>query len=66
MTSCLLTWRTKSSPMGVTLKGKKNNAPMGGNLSFLYEMTPLYMRGNDENERVASPESVSSYLKYLF
>ena len=35
---------------------------MGAN-SCLYEMTPIYMAGNYENDRVASPESVTVYLK---
>ena len=34
---------------------------MGAN-SFLYEMTPINMGGNNENDRVASPESVPSRL----
>ena len=34
---------------------------MGAN-SFLYEMTPIYKRGNNENDRVASPESVHIHL----
>ena len=41
--------------MGSTLKGKI--ASMGAN-SLFYEMTPIYMGGNNENDRVASPESV--------
>ena len=31
---------------------RKEFAPMGAN-SFLGEMTPIYMRGNNENDRVA-------------
>ena len=34
---------------------------MGAN-SFFYEMTPIYMGGNNENDRVASPESVPFHL----
>ena len=34
---------------------------MGGK-SFLYEMTPIYIGGNNENDRVASPESVPIHL----
>ena len=34
---------------------------MGAN-SFLYEMTPIIMGGNNENDRVASPESVPIHL----
>ena len=36
---------------------RKEFAPMGAN-SFLYEMTLIYMGGNNENGRAASPESV--------
>ena len=35
---------------------------MGEN-SFLYEVTSIYSGGNDENERVASPERVPIHLK---
>ena len=35
---------------------------MGAN-SFLYEMTPIYMGGNNENDRVACLESVPIHLK---
>ena len=35
---------------------------MGAN-SFLYETTPISIGGNKENDRVASPESVSIHLK---
>ena len=38
-------------------------APMGAK-SFLYEMTPFYMGGNNENNRVASPESVLIHLNF--
>ena len=34
---------------------------MGAN-SFLYEMTPSYMGGNSDNDRVASPECVPIHL----
>ena len=37
--------------------------------SFLFEMVPIYMGGNNENDRVTSPESVSIYLNvnwYIF
>ena len=41
---------------------------MGAN-SFLYEMTPIYLGANNENDRVASPESVhyspSEYIKHV-
>ena len=37
-------------------------APMGAK-SFLYEMTPFHMGGN-ENNRVASPESVLIHLNF--
>ena len=33
--------------------------------SFLYEMTPIYMGDNNENERIAYPESVPICLKWL-
>ena len=36
---------------------------MGAN-SFLYEKIPISMGGNNENDRVASPESVSIHLKH--
>ena len=43
--------------MGSTCKG------IGAN-SFLYEKNPIiYMEGNNENDRVASPESVPMHLK---
>ena len=35
---------------------------MGAN-SFFYEKTPIYMGGNNENDRVASPESIPIQLK---
>ena len=35
---------------------------MGAN-SFFYEMNPSFMRGNNENDRVASPESITVHLK---
>ena len=34
---------------------------MGAN-SFLYERTPIYMGGNNDNHRLASPESVPIHL----
>ena len=34
---------------------------MGTN-SFVYEMVPIYMGGNNENERVASPESKGEWV----
>ena len=37
--------------------------------SFLFEMVPIYMGGNNENDRVTSPESVSIHLNvnwYIF
>ena len=51
MTSCLLSWRTKCSQKGSSLK-TKNVALMGAN-SFLYEMTTIFMGCNKENSRVA-------------
>ena len=50
-------------PNGVKSK-RKEFAPMGAN-SFRYEMTPIYMGGNNERDRVASPESVPIHLKSL-
>ena len=47
MTSCLLTWRRKSTQKGSTLNRKN---------SFLYEMTPISMAGNNESD---------SYLKVV-
>ena len=35
---------------------------MGAN-SFPYERTPVYMGGNNQHERVASPVSVASHLQ---
>ena len=46
--------------MESTLKGK--NCSMGAN-AFLYEMIPIYMGGNNENDRVAFLESVPIHLK---
>ena len=40
---------------------KEGTGPIGTN-SFFYEMAPFYMAGNNENDRVASPESVSIHL----
>ena len=37
---------------------------MGAN-SFLNEMAPVYMGGNNENERVSSPENVYIYHKHI-
>ena len=37
-------------------------APMGAN-SCLYEITPVYMGGEDVNYRVVSPESIPLHLK---
>ena len=44
---------------------RKEFALMGAN-SFLHEMTPIYMGGNNENDRVASPESISSHLEFRY
>ena len=33
--------------------------------SFLYEMTPIYMGGNNENDRVAFPESIPIHLNNI-
>ena len=52
VTSCLLTWRTKSSRNGISYSQRKEFALMGAN-SFSYEMTPTYMGGKNENDRVA-------------
>ena len=35
---------------------------MGAN-SFLYEMTSIYMGGNNGNEKIASSESIPIHLK---
>ena len=61
MTSSLFIYRTKSSPNGV-YSYRKAFAPMGAN-AFLYEITPIYKTGNDENDRVSSPEGVPILLK---
>ena len=61
MTSRLLTWRMKFSPKKSLLL-KERICSDGANY-FLYEVTPIYMGGNNENDRVASPESVSIHLK---
>ena len=37
---------------------------MGAN-SSLYEMTPIYMEGNNENDRVTAPENVLIHLKFF-
>ena len=37
------------------------STPMGAN-SIIYQMTPIYMGGNNENDRVAPPESVPIHL----
>ena len=55
MTSYLLTWRMKSSQNGV-YSLRKEFAAVGAD-SFLYEMTPVSIKANYENDRVASPES---------
>ena len=44
---------------------KKRICSDGAN-SFLYEMTPIYMGGNNENDEVASPESVTVTLIVQF
>ena len=62
VTSCLLTWKTKSSKNGVC--SYKEFAPMGVN-SFLFEMISIYLGSNNENDRVASPESVPICLKWM-
>ena len=49
VTVCLPTLKMKSSQNGV-----KSFCP--------YKMTPFYMGGNYDNDRVASPESVSIHL----
>ena len=56
MTSCLLTWRTKSSQNRIYVL----RICFDGSKLFLYEFTPDEMR--DKNE-IASPESVPVYLK---
>ena len=40
---------------------KKKLAPMGVN-SFIYGMTPIYMEGKDENNKIAVPESLPIHL----
>ena len=60
LTSCLLTWRTKSA-LNEVYSERNEFAPLGAN-SFLEEMTTVYMGGNNENDRVASPESVPIHL----
>ena len=59
-TSCLITCRTKSSKNRV-YSLRKEFAPMGAN-SFLFEMTRIFMGGNNKNDKVASPESVPIHL----
>ena len=61
MTSCLLTWRAKSSENGV-YSYRNEFAPMGA-ISFLYEMTRINIGGHNKNDRVASPENVPIHLK---
>ena len=46
------------------LFSRKEFAPMGAN-SFPYEVIPIYMGGNNENDRVDSPESVPIHLKIM-
>ena len=58
MTSCLLSRRTKSLLNGLYSE-RKEFAPN----SFFYEMTPIYMESNNDNDRVASPENVLIHLK---
>ena len=41
---------------------RKKFAQMGANF-FLYVVTSIFMGGNNENDRVASPESLPIYLK---
>ena len=62
-TSCLLTWRTKSSQNRV-FSLRKEFAPMGAN-SFLQELTPNAEGGKNENDWVASPELVPIHLKVV-
>ena len=61
MTSYLLTWMLKSSQNGIYSK-RKESALVGEN-SYLYGKNPIYMGGNNENDRVTSPESVPIQLK---
>ena len=58
--SILITWRTKFSQNAV-YSSREIYAPMGAN-SIHYEMTSNYIGDNNENDRVASPESVPIHL----
>ena len=53
----MLLRRTKSSQKRGVLSKERITNP------FIYKMTPIYMGGNNENDRVASPESVLIHLK---
>ena len=59
MTSCLPTWRTKSSQNRIY----SLRICFDGSKSFLYEFTPDEMGDKNESKKVASPESVPVYLK---
>ena len=48
--------------MNIDVLGKF--ALMGAN-SVHYGITPIYMGGNNKNDRVASPESISIHLKQI-
>ena len=54
MTSCLSTLRTKSS-QNDSHSSRREFAPIGA-YSSLYLMTPIYIGGNNENDRADSPE----------
>ena len=56
-----LIWRTKSSQNEV-YSFRNEFAPMEAN-SSLYQIIPVYMGGNNENDVVASPEVVLIRLK---
>ena len=53
VTSCLLSWPMQPFQKGVYSCGKEF-AHMGAN-SFLYEMIPICMGSNKEDDRVVSP-----------
>ena len=60
MTSCLLPWRMKSSQTWVY--SFMNEFALVGANSFLYEMTPIYIGGSNENDRVTFPEYIFTHF----
>ena len=60
VTVCLPTFKMKSSQKWGQVLWEEF-ASVGAN-SCPYKMTPFYMGGNYDNDRVASPESVSIHL----